>query len=133
MEEETQISAGSPLGELLAEDLSPMGLEELAARIGALENEIERCRATIESKKSSHSDAEAIFRNKRCQPIKLSNFLLNRLTRRHGQPAFATLWSMPDGWSGQCRASASRLLHHKSSAFGSWFRPSCDGIMWYSG
>ena len=61
MEEETQISAGSPLGEVLAEDLSPMGLEELAARIGALENEIERCRATIENKKSSHSDAEAIF------------------------------------------------------------------------
>ncbi len=61
MEEETQISAGSPLGELLAEDLSPMGLEELAARIGALEKEIERCRATIERKKSSNTDAEAIF------------------------------------------------------------------------
>ena len=62
MEEETPNLVGSPLGDLLAEDLSPMGLEELSARIDALENEIERCRAIIESKKSSHSDAEAIFR-----------------------------------------------------------------------
>ncbi len=61
MEEETQYLAGTPLGDLLSEDLSPMGLEELTARIGVLENEIERCRATIDSKKSSHSDAEAIF------------------------------------------------------------------------
>ena len=61
MEEETINSAGSPLGDLLAEDLSPMGLEELTARIGALESEIARCRASIESKKSLHSDAEAIF------------------------------------------------------------------------
>ena len=61
MEEETQNLAGTPLGDLLAEDLSPMGLDELTARIGVLENEIERCRATIDSKKSSHSDAEAIF------------------------------------------------------------------------
>ena len=51
MEEETPNSAGSPLGDLLAEDLSPMGLEELTARIGALESEIARCRASIESKK----------------------------------------------------------------------------------
>ena len=61
MEEETPNSAGSPLGDLLAEDLSPMGLEELTARIDALESEIARCRAIIESKKSLHSDAEAIF------------------------------------------------------------------------
>ena len=51
MEEETPNLAGSPLGDLLAEDLSPMGLEELSARIDALESEIERCRAIIESKK----------------------------------------------------------------------------------
>ena len=62
MEEETPNLAGSPLGDLLAEDLSPMGLEELSARIDALESEIERCRAIIKSKKSSHNDAEAIFR-----------------------------------------------------------------------
>ena len=61
MEEETQNLAGTPLGDLLAEDLSPLGLEELTARIGALESEIARCRTTIDSKKSSHSDAEAIF------------------------------------------------------------------------
>ena len=62
MEEETLNLAGSSLGDLLAEDLSPMGLDELSARIDALESEIERCRAIIASKKSSHSDAEAIFR-----------------------------------------------------------------------
>ena len=61
MEEETQNLAGTPLGDLLAEDLSPMGLEELTARIGALENEIARCRTIIDSKKGSHSDAESIF------------------------------------------------------------------------
>ena len=62
MEEETPSFAGSPIGDLLVEDLSPMGLDELSARINALESEIERCRVIIESKKSSHSDAEAIFR-----------------------------------------------------------------------
>ena len=62
MEEETPNLAGSPLGDLMSEDLSPMGLEELNARIDALESEIERCRAIIESKRGSHSDAEAIFR-----------------------------------------------------------------------
>ena len=61
MEEETQNLAGTPLGDLLAEDLSPMGLKELTARIGALESEISRCRAVIDSKKSSRNDAEAIF------------------------------------------------------------------------
>ena len=61
MEEETPNSAGSPLGDLLVEDLSSMGLEELTARIAALESEIARCRAIIESKKSSHRDAEEIF------------------------------------------------------------------------
>ena len=62
MEEETPNLAGSPLGDLLAEDLSPMGLDELSARINEIESEIKRCRVIIESKKSSHSDAEAIFR-----------------------------------------------------------------------
>ena len=62
MEEETPNLAGSPLGDLLAEDLNPMGLDELSARINALECEIERCRAIVESKKSSHSYAETIFR-----------------------------------------------------------------------
>ena len=61
MEEETKNLAGTPLGDLLAEDLSPMGLEELTARIGALEGEISRCRMIIDSKKRSHSKAEAIF------------------------------------------------------------------------
>ena len=61
MEEETQNLAGTPLGDLLAEDLSPMGLEELTARINVLQSEIARCSTIIDSKKSSHSEAEAIF------------------------------------------------------------------------
>ena len=59
MEEETQIWPITT-GELLAEDLSPMGLEELAPVLARWR----RNRAVprdIESKKSSHSDAEAIF------------------------------------------------------------------------
>ena len=63
MAEETQNLAGTPLGDLLAEDLSPMGLEELTARIGALASDIARCRTILDSKKSSHSDAEALFQN----------------------------------------------------------------------
>ena len=43
--------AGSPLGDLLAEDLSPMGLEELTARIGALESEMRDAARLLKAKK----------------------------------------------------------------------------------
>ena len=65
MEEETPNLAGSPLGDLLAEDLSPMGLEELSARIDALESEIERCRAIFESKRARTAMQNRFFVNKR--------------------------------------------------------------------
>lgn len=61
MEEETQTFTGAPLEAVLVEDLTSLGLEELNARIAALEAEIARCRSVIDDKKSLHSDAEAIF------------------------------------------------------------------------
>lgn len=62
MEEEIRTSLGSALRDLVAEDLALMSLDELSLRIEALQAEIERALAMIESKKGSHSDAEALFK-----------------------------------------------------------------------
>ena len=62
MEEETRTSLGSALRDLVAEDLALMSLDELSLRVEALQAEIERALAMIESKKGSHSDAEALFK-----------------------------------------------------------------------
>ena len=61
MEEENTALKGSALEALLKEDLSLSGMQELCARIGFLEDEIARTKAMLESKKGSHSDAEALF------------------------------------------------------------------------
>ena len=63
MEEETEIRQGSVLANLLVEDLSLMSQEELAQRMKALEAEIARSAAMLESKKGSRSDAEAFFKS----------------------------------------------------------------------
>ena len=47
---------------VLGEDISALSEHELAARIGALENEITRCRAAIETRKSTRSAADSFFR-----------------------------------------------------------------------
>lgn len=47
---------------LAKEDLSMLGVAELAARIGLLEDEIARCRTMIEAKQGTRSAAEAIFK-----------------------------------------------------------------------
>jgi uncharacterized small protein (DUF1192 family) len=47
---------------VLGEELSALSEHELAARIGALENEIARCRAAIEARKSTRSAADSFFR-----------------------------------------------------------------------
>lgn len=47
---------------VLGEDISALSEHELAARIGALENEITRCRAAIEVRKSTRSAADSFFR-----------------------------------------------------------------------
>ncbi len=62
MEEEIRTSLGSALRDLVAEDLALMSLDELSLRVEALKAEIERALAMIESKKGSHSDAEALFK-----------------------------------------------------------------------
>jgi len=62
MEEEIRTSLGSALGDLVAEDLALMSLDDLSLRVEVLQAEIERALAMIENKKGSHSDAEALFK-----------------------------------------------------------------------
>lgn len=62
MEEEITAPKGSALAQLVQEDLSDMGLEELAARIELLQGEIVRTQEMRESKKGSRTDAEALFK-----------------------------------------------------------------------
>lgn len=62
MDDDIKAPTGSPLAQLLAEDLSGLGLEELANRIALLTDEIARTTAMRESKKGLRSDAEALFK-----------------------------------------------------------------------
>ena len=62
MEEKIRTSLGSALRDLVAEDLALMSLDDLSLRVEVLQAEIERALAMIESKKGSHSDAEALFK-----------------------------------------------------------------------
>ena len=62
MEEEISAPKGSVLEQLVKEDLSLQGVEELTARIGLLKEEIGRVEAMLESKKGSRNDAEALFK-----------------------------------------------------------------------
>ena len=47
---------------LVTEDLAAFGIAELNARITALEGEIARCKADIESKEGTRSAAESLFK-----------------------------------------------------------------------
>ena len=60
--DEPKSRRNSALSAVLTEDLSLLGLEELAERITLLNQEISRVEATIASKQASKSDAEAVFR-----------------------------------------------------------------------
>lgn len=62
MEEEISAPKGSVLEQLVKQDLSLQGVEELTARIGLLKEEISRAEAMLESKKGSRNDAEALFK-----------------------------------------------------------------------
>lgn len=55
-------SRSDALAALVKEDLSLMSVEELSARIEALEAEIARINAEIKSKEGSKNAAEAFFR-----------------------------------------------------------------------
>ena len=63
MEEEIKASLGAAMRQVLDEDLALMSLDELALRVETLKTEVERALAMIESKKGSHSEAEALFKN----------------------------------------------------------------------
>jgi uncharacterized small protein (DUF1192 family) len=51
-----------PLTLLTKQDLDPLSVDELQARIAALEGEIARSRAKVESSVNFRASAEAIFR-----------------------------------------------------------------------
>ena len=53
---------GDPLTLLARQDLDPMSVEELQARIAALEAEIARVKAKIEAAVNFRASADAIFR-----------------------------------------------------------------------
>ena len=53
---------GDPLTLLARQDLDPLSVEELEARIAALESEIARSRARMQAAIAFRSDADAIFR-----------------------------------------------------------------------
>jgi uncharacterized small protein (DUF1192 family) len=63
MEEEIKASLGVAMRQVLDEDLALMSLDELALRVETLKTEVERALAMIESKKGSHNEAEALFKN----------------------------------------------------------------------
>jgi len=53
---------GDPLTELTKQDLDPLSVEELQARIGVLEGEIARVRAKMDAAVQFRASADAIFR-----------------------------------------------------------------------
>ena len=61
-EDEIRASLGAAMRQVLDEDLALLSLDDLAVRVQSLQSEIERALAVIESKKGSHSDAEALFK-----------------------------------------------------------------------
>ncbi|WP_294338497.1 DUF1192 domain-containing protein [uncultured Sphingomonas sp.] len=50
------------VAELARQDLDPLSVEELHARIAALEAEISRCRRKVESAINHRASADALFR-----------------------------------------------------------------------
>ena len=54
---------GSPLDQLIKEDLDPLSGFELEARIESLRQEIRRCQAKIEAKGADRAAAEALFKS----------------------------------------------------------------------
>ncbi|NIJ09202.1 uncharacterized small protein (DUF1192 family) [Sphingomonas vulcanisoli] len=55
-------SSGDPLAQLVRQDLDPLSVEELNARIAALEGEIARCRAKINFAINHRANAESLFK-----------------------------------------------------------------------
>jgi uncharacterized small protein (DUF1192 family) len=53
---------GDPLAQLLKQDLDPLSVDELHARIAALEGEIVRSKAKIDAAVNHRASADALFR-----------------------------------------------------------------------
>ncbi|QHL89807.1 DUF1192 family protein [Sphingomonas changnyeongensis] len=58
----SHLPRGGPLAAVLAEDLGPLSVDELEARITALEGEIARVRAQITRRINHRASADALFR-----------------------------------------------------------------------
>ncbi|MEP9400923.1 DUF1192 domain-containing protein [Sphingomonas sp. VNH70] len=56
-------TSAAALAMLVREDLDPLSVDELTARIAVLEGEIERCRARIARARDHRSSADALFRS----------------------------------------------------------------------
>ncbi|WP_081643333.1 DUF1192 domain-containing protein [Sphingobium bisphenolivorans] len=62
MEDDRPRKADDPLAQLLRQDLGPLSVTDLEARITALEGEITRVRSKIESAVNHKASAEALFK-----------------------------------------------------------------------
>lgn len=62
MDDDLPRKIDDPLAQLLRQDLGPLSLAELEARIAALEGEIVRIRSKIESSVNHKASADALFK-----------------------------------------------------------------------
>ncbi|WP_313806998.1 DUF1192 domain-containing protein [Sphingobium sp.] len=62
MDDDLPRKADDPLAQLLRQDLGPLSVTDLHARITALEGEIARTRSKIESAVNHKASAEALFK-----------------------------------------------------------------------
>ncbi|WP_327753710.1 DUF1192 domain-containing protein [Sphingobium sp. SJ10-10] len=62
MDNDLPRKADDPLAQLLRQDLGPLSVADLEARIIALEGEIARIRSKIESAVNHKASAEALFK-----------------------------------------------------------------------
>jgi uncharacterized small protein (DUF1192 family) len=62
MDDHPPIRADDPLGQLSRQDLDPLSVDELEARIVALEAEIARTRARLDRAGDDRASADALFK-----------------------------------------------------------------------
>ncbi|BDD65387.1 hypothetical protein Sj15T_04080 [Sphingobium sp. TA15] len=62
MDDDLPRKADDPLAQLLRQDLGPLSLSDLEARIEALEGEIARTRSRIDNAVNHKASAEALFK-----------------------------------------------------------------------
>ena len=62
MDDDRPAKADDPLAQLLRQDLGPLSVADLEARIRALEGEIARTRSKIEDAVNHKASAEALFK-----------------------------------------------------------------------